>query len=101
MPEVVKLLFRLKQFQDERRRTVTSLIIMEAGASISAHKHQGVEECHVLEGDFHLNGQALGAGDYHCAQAGSDHRDLYTKDGALLLVISGSSGEKNVRDSPH
>lgn len=98
---MAKGVFSKTLYRDEQRGTLTSLIKMEAGARISAHKHQGIEECSVLEGDFHVNGEVLGAGDYHCARAGSVHQDLSTKGGALLLVIVGSDDIKNSIDSSY
>lgn len=79
-------------YRDEKRGTVASLYRMLPGAHAPTHRHVGVEECIVLEGDFHLNELILGPGDYHRAEAGSVHQRLYTEKGNLLLIISPQEG---------
>jgi anti-sigma factor ChrR (cupin superfamily) len=78
--------------KDERKGTVTSLFKMLPGAHASAHRHTGVEECLVLDGDFHVNDLILGPGDYHLAERGSIHENLYSEKGNLLLIISPQEG---------
>jgi predicted ChrR family anti-sigma factor len=77
---------------DENKGIVTSLYKMLPGAQVPTHRHLGVEECIVLEGDFHLNDLVLGPGDYHRAEAGSIHQTLYTEKGNLILIISPQEG---------
>ena len=77
---------------DEKKGTVTSLFKLLPGARVQAHKHLGVEECFVLEGDFHVNDLILGPGDYHRAEEGSVHQQLYSEKGNLLLIISPQEG---------
>ncbi|HEX7999986.1 MAG TPA: cupin domain-containing protein [Pyrinomonadaceae bacterium] len=75
-------------FVDTKARTVTSLFRMQPGTRIPMHRHQGIEQCYIIEGDFHADDQALGAGDFHCALAGSTHTPVYTVGGALLLIVA-------------
>jgi predicted ChrR family anti-sigma factor len=75
-------------YVDRQAGTVTSLFRMKPGTRIPTHRHHGVEQCYILEGDFHADDKVLGPGDYHCATAGSTHRPVYTVDGALLLIIA-------------
>lgn len=84
----VKLLY-----VDKERDTVTTLVRMEPGSRIPPHRHLGVEQCLVLEGDVSSAGHTLGAGDFNCALPGSVHDDLTTKGGALLLLVSPESYE--------
>ena len=74
-------------FSDETRGTETMLIRMSPGSYLPRHRHHGVEECLVLEGDVQAGGQMLGAGDYHCAMADSVHDRLSTINGTLLLIV--------------
>jgi quercetin dioxygenase-like cupin family protein len=76
-------------FVDEERNTVTSLFRVSPGAGFPPHIHDEFEQCLIVEGDFHLNGEAFGAGDFTCAMAGSAHEHSYSENGALLLIVAG------------
>jgi predicted ChrR family anti-sigma factor len=73
---------------DHQKQTVASLYKISPGIRLPMHKHLGVEECFVIEGDFHINDMVLNPGDYHRAETGSVHQSLYTEKGTLLLIIS-------------
>lgn len=75
-------------YVDREKQIVTSLYKMEPGAQAPRHIHSGVEECFVIEGDFHINDLKLGPGDYHRAEPGSVHQKIYTEKGNLLLIIA-------------
>lgn len=91
--EQIKGVFTKHLFTDEARGTVTTLYRMLPGARLPDHRHLGVEECIILEGDFNVNGESFGPGDYRCALSGSDDRELYTKGGALFLIVAPESCE--------
>jgi anti-sigma factor ChrR (cupin superfamily) len=80
--------FVKRLFKDEAKGTVTTLYKMLPGASLPMHRHIGAEECLVLEGDYHINGEILGAGDYHCALPDSVDESLYTIGGTMFLLVS-------------
>ncbi|HEY0546958.1 MAG TPA: cupin domain-containing protein [Pyrinomonadaceae bacterium] len=80
-------------FKDATRQTVTSLVKLEPGAYIPMHRHRGIEECYVIEGDVFANNEALKAGDYTCAMEGSIHHPISTLNGALLLIVAPESYE--------
>ncbi|MEO6695164.1 MAG: cupin domain-containing protein [Ignavibacteria bacterium] len=63
------------------------LFKVEPGVSYPAHHHNGSEECYVIEGDVLAEGKLLGPGDFHHAEAGSDHGQLHTKNGCTLLLV--------------
>ncbi|MCA1593089.1 MAG: cupin domain-containing protein [Acidobacteria bacterium] len=79
-------------FEDRAKGTATSLIRMRPGAQAPSHRHLGVEECIVLEGDFHVNGEVIGPGGYHLAGAGTIHETPYTVNGTLLLIVGPREG---------
>lgn len=81
-------IFIKQLFADKARGTVTSLYKMLPGTYVPAHRHLGVEECYIIEGDFHSHDEDFGPGDFTIAMKESIHRTLYTKNGALLLIIS-------------
>jgi len=75
-------------FADRERATVTTLVRMEPGARIRAHRHLGLEQCLVLEGDVRSGGIEMAAGDFNCSLPGSIHNELITDGGALLLIVA-------------
>lgn len=83
-----KGVFIKRLFKDDDKGTVTTLYRMMPGASLPRHRHIGAEECLVLEGDYHINGEVLGAGDYHCALPGSVDESLFTINGTMFLIVS-------------
>ena len=74
-------------YTDRERGTFTTLVRMEAGASIRAHRHLGVEQCLVIEGDLRAGDVEMGAGDFNCSLPGSVHEEIATKGGALFLIV--------------
>ena len=74
-------------YTDRERGTFTTLVRMEPGASIPAHRHLGVEQCLVIEGDLRAGGIEMYAGDFNCSLPGSIHEELTTDNGALFLIV--------------
>ena len=85
--------FVKRLFSDETRGTVTSLYRLMPGTRCAGHRHLGVEECMVLEGDFHVNDEVLGPGDYHCALPGSVDETLFTVGGTTILIVGAEKYE--------
>lgn len=75
-------------YVDKTTGIATSLVRMQPGTALPIHKHLGVEQFFVIEGDCNVAGQKLGAGDYHRAEAGTTHETTYTVDGTLFLLIA-------------
>ena len=80
--------FEKHLFSDEDRGTVTTLIKMMPGVKLPSHRHVGLEECLVIEGDFHVGSEEFGTGDYRCAMAGTIDETPFSINGALLLIVS-------------
>jgi anti-sigma factor ChrR (cupin superfamily) len=74
-------------YTDRERGTYTTLVRMEAGASIPAHRHLGVEQCLVIEGDLRAGAVSMSAGDFNCSLPGSVHEEIATNEGALFLIV--------------
>jgi anti-sigma factor ChrR (cupin superfamily) len=85
--EISKGAYVKRLFVDKTRRRVTMLYKLLPGASLPAHRHHETEECFVLEGDYRVNDEVLGPGDYHCALPGSIDRTLYTVGGTMFLLV--------------
>jgi anti-sigma factor ChrR (cupin superfamily) len=80
-------------FADPTRNTVTTLLKLQPGARMPMHRHRGIEECYVIEGDVRTNNLNLTKGDYTCAMEGSIHHPISTVNGALLLIVAPESYE--------
>lgn len=78
---------------DPVSRRATALVRMAPGSGYAPHRHAEAEELYVLEGGCFCGGQELVAGDYHRAEAGTEHHDTSSDDGCLLLVISSPQNE--------
>jgi quercetin dioxygenase-like cupin family protein len=70
-------------------RYATVLVDVAPGVRFPAHHHRGDEECYVISGSIETMGQRLGPGDFLHATAGTDHGELWSPNGAqVLLVVS-------------
>jgi anti-sigma factor ChrR (cupin superfamily) len=72
---------------DRGRGVVTMLIRATAGAVYPSHRHSGPEECYVIRGSVVIDGRVLHAGDFHHADADSDHGEITTTEGAEVLIV--------------
>jgi anti-sigma factor ChrR (cupin superfamily) len=75
-------------FTDPIRHTMTALVRMAPGARLPRHRHVTDEQFYMLEGDGHVQGQVLQAGDYYQAAAGTVHDITYTDGGCLFLLLA-------------
>ncbi len=80
-------------FSDPVSRRATALVRMAPGSSYAPHRHAEAEEFYVLEGGCFCGGRELKAGDYHHAEANTEHHDTSSDEGCLLLVISSPQNE--------
>ena len=79
---------RMKVLAINRRTGYATLLLDVApGTRFPAHHHDGDEECFVLSGSVHTLGRRLGAGDFLHADAGTDHGELWTDEGARVLLV--------------
>jgi anti-sigma factor ChrR (cupin superfamily) len=72
---------------DKPRNLVTMLLRAEAGARYPSHRHSTCEECYVLSGSVVIEGRVLRAGDFHHADGDTDHGEIYTTEGAEVLLV--------------
>ena len=80
-------------FFDPVSPRATALVRMAAGSRYAPHRHAEAEELYVLEGGCFCGGRELTAGDYHRAEAETEHHDTSSDEGCLLLVISSPQNE--------
>jgi putative transcriptional regulator len=75
-------------FTEPTNGYVTSLLKLEPGTRIPDHHHRGNEQCLVVAGEFRMNGRQYKPGDFTVALGGSDHLDVFTATGGVLLLVS-------------
>jgi len=80
-------------FVDRERSTVSMLVRMAAGARYPRHRHAAVEEVYMIEGDLHVSGTVLLAGDYQRADLDSFHGAQWTEKGCTAFIIASFENE--------
>jgi quercetin dioxygenase-like cupin family protein len=65
----------------------TLLLDVKPGTRFPAHHHDGDEECYVISGSVWTLGRRLGPGDFVHADSGTEHAELWTDEGARVLLI--------------
>ncbi len=80
-------------FVDPAADRVTMLVRMAPGTSYPAHRHGGVEECFVIEGELKVGDDVLHAGDYQRCDLRSVHVVQSTDTGCLLFIVSSMHDE--------
>lgn len=79
---------RMKILAHNRERGYATLLLDVApGTRFPPHHHGGAEECYVLSGSIVTCGRRLGPGDFVHADADTDHGELWTEDGAQVILI--------------
>jgi quercetin dioxygenase-like cupin family protein len=79
---------RMKILSVNRRNGYATLLLdVKPGTRFPAHHHDGDEECYVISGSVLTLGRRLGPGDFIHADAGTDHGELWTEEGARVLLV--------------
>ncbi len=66
----------------------TSLVRIAPGGRVPYHRHAGVEEIYLVDGDLVVAGVAMRSGDYCRAEAGTVHDGIRSPGGCVLLVCA-------------
>jgi anti-sigma factor ChrR (cupin superfamily) len=72
---------------DEKRGTATILLSFDPGSRLPAHGHHGDEESFVVSGSCRIGAVHLRQGDFHRAGSGSQHGDVVSDEGCVLLLV--------------
>jgi ChrR Cupin-like domain len=70
---------------DPKTRRLSALVRCQPGVHYPVHRHAGIEEILMLEGNFICDGNTYGVGDYLLSGSGSAH-DPESPDGCLFFV---------------
>jgi anti-sigma factor ChrR (cupin superfamily) len=76
---------------DTVRDTAMVIVRLGAGVTYPSHHHSGAEDCYVLSGDVTIEGHRYGPGDFHHADAGTDHAPLSSEQGGEFLLVFAAS----------
>jgi quercetin dioxygenase-like cupin family protein len=79
--------------RDRVTASSTKLVRLAPGTAYPSHRHGGVEELFVIEGDLLVSGILMRAGDYCRAEAGTKHTDISTTGGVLFFGMSSDQDE--------
>lgn len=78
---------------DREMDRVSVLVRLARGVAYPAHRHAGVEELHLLEGELWIDHQKLHAGDYYRAEPGSMDQRVWSATGCMCLLVTSPSDE--------
>jgi quercetin dioxygenase-like cupin family protein len=78
---------------DAERRRVTMIVRLAPGTDYPPHRHAGIEELHLLQGELMINDKKIHAGESIRAEAGTvDHR-VWSETGCTCVLLTSTSDE--------
>jgi anti-sigma factor ChrR (cupin superfamily) len=75
---------------DTERSRVSMLVRLGPGVDYPPHRHAGVEELHLLEGELWINDDKLYPGDYSRAEPGTADKRVWSETGCTCVLITSS-----------
>ncbi len=78
---------------DEAEDRVSMLVRLDPGISYPPHRHAGVEELYLLEGELWIDDRKLLPGDYNRAEPGTTDQRVWSATGCTCLLITSPSDE--------
>jgi hypothetical protein len=79
--------------KDAARDTISMLVRLAPGAEYPPHKHAGVEELHLLDGELWINDRKLYPGDYNRATPGTSDVRVWSETGCTCVLVTSSRDE--------
>jgi quercetin dioxygenase-like cupin family protein len=70
---------------------VTMLVHLAPGVEYPPHRHAGVEELHLLDGELWIDDRKLYPGDYNRAEPGSGDKRVWSETGCTCLLVTSPS----------
>jgi len=86
--EVAPGLFCKLLATDTERNRVSMLVRLAPGVEYPPHRHAGVEELHLLQGELIINDRKLYPGDYNRAEAGSSDTRVWSETGCTCVLMA-------------
>ena len=76
---------------DEARQRVSMLVRLAPGAAYPPHRHAGVEELHLLEGELWIEERKLLPGDYNRAELGTADKRVWSETGCTCVLVTSTA----------
>ena len=73
---------------DTERDRVSMLVRLAPGASYPPHRHAGVEELHLLDGELWIDDRKLVAGDYNHGLPGARDDRVWSETGCTCVLVT-------------
>ncbi|HYC54626.1 MAG TPA: cupin domain-containing protein [Candidatus Binatia bacterium] len=73
---------------DAERNRVSMLVRLAPGTDYPPHRHGGLEELHLLDGELWINERKLYPGDYSRAEAGTEDKRVWSATGCTCVLIT-------------
>ena len=73
---------------DAERHRVSMLVRLAPDASYPAHRHAGVEELHLLDGELWIDERKLLPGDYNYGAPGAVDQRVWSETGCTCLLVT-------------
>jgi anti-sigma factor ChrR (cupin superfamily) len=73
---------------DTERDVVSMMVRLAPGAAYPAHRHAGVEELHLLDGELWIDDRKLYPGDYNRAEPGTVDARVWSETGCTCVLIT-------------
>ncbi|HET8697291.1 MAG TPA: cupin domain-containing protein [Gammaproteobacteria bacterium] len=70
---------------------VSLLVRLAPGFAYPSHRHAGVEELYLLDGELWIDGRCLAPGDYHRADPGTSHQVVWSGTGCSCVLITSAN----------
>jgi ChrR-like protein with cupin domain len=75
---------------DEERHRVSMLVRLAPGTDYPPHRHAGVEELHLLDGELIVDDKTLQPGDHIRAETGSEDHRVWSGTGCTCVLLTSS-----------
>jgi anti-sigma factor ChrR (cupin superfamily) len=72
---------------------VSMMVRLAPNTDYPPHRHAGVEELYLLEGELWIDDRKLEPGDYNCAQPGTSDQRVWSETGCMCLLITSPSDQ--------
>ena len=76
---------------DTERHRVSMLVRLAPGASYPGHRHAGVEELHLLDGELWIDKLRLFPGDYYDAAPGTGDDLVWSETGCTCVLVTSTN----------
>jgi anti-sigma factor ChrR (cupin superfamily) len=73
---------------DAARGQVSMLVRLAPGVAYPPHRHEGVEELHLLDGELWIDDRKLCAGDYNRAEPGTEDKLVWSETGCTCVLMT-------------